>query len=482
MDPGARASSRCATRRSLHQSGRCERGLLRSGTVTSQFELPLFDSEFVPAQDKLEAVTRIAQLTGAAPERLGPGSKERKSALTGLANGLGLDVDATTTKPQLARTMTERLGGSWDHECESIGHTITLVGLNRLLEFAEAEVERRKRARPKQDDFIPARSKLEAVTRIASLTGAPEQDLGPGSKERKSALVNLAVDLTLDVHLDANKHELGRQIATALGEAWDSTCQSTGQTVTLIGLNRILRGASARRRTSRRFRSTHEEGSALARSLSVALERHLDGRTCVEEMRAAEHRQWAQDEWLGFYFEFVGLPTLLNAYSGGPVKIGNTVFDYALDAVWDLKAHALLDSRGRSSNSAPLNDASAMESCLESGRALGFLVLSGKFTYDDGEFRQWQRELRATAGKVAVPRAGAPRAKRASKPAFEAMRVDALVVPDTASLDRGLEMKVFTQMRQGRQSSGAPRPPKYSVNLPRAAEAGFVTNSYEVVH
>lgn len=454
------------------------------GSVTSQIQLSLFGSAdgvaFVPAQDKLEAVTRIAQLTGASPEKLGPGSKERRSALTGLATGLGLAVESAQTKPLLARGITEQLGGAWGSDCESTGNTITLVGLNRLLQSAEAEVERRRRARAERDDFVPARSKLEAVTRLASLTGAPEQDLGPGSKERKSVLTNLVSDLGLDVQPSASKHELGRQIAASLNTTWDSACQSRGQTLTITGLNRILRAASARLRTTRRFRSAGEEGSALARTLSQALKRHLDGCTSIAEMRAAEHRQWAQDEWLGFYFEFLGLPALLNAYSGGPIKVDNTVFDYALDAVWDLKAHALLDSRGGRSNTAPLNDAGAMESCLASGRSLGFLILSGEFTYDRGEFRQWQRDQRTAAGKGAARRVAQPRAKRASKPSFTAIRVDALVIPDASALERALDERIFTAMKQGRQTSGAPRRPKYSVNLKRASAAGLVVASHEV--
>ncbi len=94
--------------------------------------------------------------------------------------------------------------------------------------------------------FVPARNKLEVVTRISALTDSPKEVLGPGSKERKSVLVNLATALDLGVNLKANKPDLGAEIAEALGVEWDDTCWSAGHTLTLIGLNNILRGAEAR--------------------------------------------------------------------------------------------------------------------------------------------------------------------------------------------------------------------------------------------
>ena len=87
---------------------------------------------------------------------------------------------------------------------------------------------------------------MEVVTRIAALTDAPKETLGPGSKERKSVLVNLADRLGLNVDFKASKPDLGAQIAEALGVEWDYTCWSAGHTLTLVGLNNILFGAERR--------------------------------------------------------------------------------------------------------------------------------------------------------------------------------------------------------------------------------------------
>lgn len=56
--------------------------------------------------------------------------------LINLANGLHLGVDVSGTKQQIGRQIAELLGGSWTSRCESVGQTITLFGLNLLLELA----------------------------------------------------------------------------------------------------------------------------------------------------------------------------------------------------------------------------------------------------------------------------------------------------------------------------------------------------------
>lgn len=98
---------------------------------------------FQPATNKLEAVTRISDLTNAGPQVLGPGSKERKSVLINLAIGLGITFSHEFTKQELAAHLARRLGRNWLAEYESVGQTITLSGLNLLLEAATEAVQER---------------------------------------------------------------------------------------------------------------------------------------------------------------------------------------------------------------------------------------------------------------------------------------------------------------------------------------------------
>jgi hypothetical protein len=430
-------------------------------------------TDFVPARSKLEAVSRISALTHSPPETLGPGSKERKSVLVNLAQGLDLNIDTSATKVDLAADIAAAIGANWDESCWSVGQTITLDGLNRLLEAGEEWLSWRRDASRSAlfeliggpTEFVPARSKLEAVSRISALTRSPPETLGPGSKERKSVLVSLARGLGLSVDTGKSKPELGEQIAAALGVTWDQSCWSAGQTITLDGLNILLHGAEARVARPAEpgyFLSVRDEASALVTALVDALPEHMDGRECVAEMQAADYLQWAQDEWVGFYFEYVGLPALINAFGGGPQQINSTRFDYGLGHAWDLKAHMAF------SGDAPLNDQSAVEVAVTESGGLGFLVLTGDVEYDDGDFRAWQREFRLAHGKVPRKRDTPPKYTRKSKVAFRPAMVEAFFIPDHEALRSAIGSGIINVMKQGKQVSGRARSPKYSMDLVKA--------------
>lgn len=92
---------------------------------------------------------------------------------------------------------------------------------------------------------MAARSKLEATARMYELAGEPVEPLGPGSKEKRSALEALGRAVGLDVTEARSKAACGRQIAVRLEVVWDSACHSAGDTITLIGMNRLLDGYDA---------------------------------------------------------------------------------------------------------------------------------------------------------------------------------------------------------------------------------------------
>lgn len=91
-------------------------------------------SPFLPAQNKLEVVARISALTNSGPESLGPGSKERKSVVINLAAGFKIPVNEKDTKQEIARKIANYFGRHWSSDYESVGQTLTLKGLNLLLE------------------------------------------------------------------------------------------------------------------------------------------------------------------------------------------------------------------------------------------------------------------------------------------------------------------------------------------------------------
>jgi 5-methylcytosine-specific restriction protein A len=92
--------------------------------------------KFRAAKDKKDAVERLGVYATGTPSSLGPGSKEHKNLLVDLARALGLEIDEDATKQELAKYISRAYGRSWLPEYESEGQTITLAGLNQLLEIA----------------------------------------------------------------------------------------------------------------------------------------------------------------------------------------------------------------------------------------------------------------------------------------------------------------------------------------------------------
>lgn len=430
--------------------------------------------DFLPAGSKAEAVARLYALAGAAPEPLGPGSTEKKSVLVAVARSLNLLVDTGATKPILGSQIARSLGAEWTPRAWSSGSTITLHGLNTLLEAVTFDLHQRAVRSDIEEALAeelgigglrPARSKLEAVNRISALTRSGPQSLGPGSKERKSVLVNLATGLRLDVDTGLNKPELGAAIAGRLGVAWSPRAWSAGHTITLVGLNALLAGGERRlgllgQGPADAFGTPREEAEALLAVLADAIDTTWDGRRCVETMRDSEFRHWRQTEWIGWHFEYVGIAALVNAFGGGPRRIRNTSFDYSLRTTWDLKAH----STG-GENAAILNDLDAIEAGLTEPSGLGFIVLTGDPDFSgSGAFDAWHRAQRG-AGP-------AHERSRELKSGFTPLRLDAYHLKDSPTLDATKRRGEFAIMAQGRQPDGSARKPKLKIRFAAANAPG----------
>lgn len=433
------------------------------------------DDTFLPAKSKAEAVARLYAVAGATPEPLGPGSTEKKSVLTAVASRFDLPVDRDARKEVLGGQIAHALGAAWSTRSWSRGSTITLLGLNTLLEAATHEIARTaRRTSPFEqglldllelDGFRPARSKLEAVNRISALTGSGPESLGPGSKERKSVLINLATNLAPHLSTGESKTRLGHALAQELGVGWTQASFSSGETITLTGLNALLAGAERRlgvlgRPVAETFTTPGAEADAILAVLADAISTCWDARECVEKMREADFAHWKQTEWIGWQLEFVGIPALVNAFGGGPRKVLNTSFDYGLRSTWDLKARS--EGKGPSS---PLNDLDAVHACLDEGGGLGFVVLSGTPDYSAStEFDSWHRRERG-AGP-------AHERSRPLKSGFAPTTLDAFHLPDRAALDDATARGDYSTMQQGRQQSGSARKPKLQIKMQNATRPG----------
>lgn len=93
--------------------------------------------------------------------------------------------------------------------------------------------------------YVGPASKAEAAARMYLLAGRPVEPLGPGSKEKKSALVALGAAVGLDLVDVPGKTECGRLIAQHVGAEWGSDCHSAGDTITGRGMARLVDSAVA---------------------------------------------------------------------------------------------------------------------------------------------------------------------------------------------------------------------------------------------
>jgi hypothetical protein len=450
---------------------------------------------FIPAESPNEAIARIFALTGAQAQGRG-----EKRALLALRDALGVDVDVARTNAVLGARLAEALSVPWRAEDYTIRNKVNLAGLNVLLEAAAQRYQLGALAQvratlpqtltgPQWQTFSPAVSKIEAVTRIAGLTGAPAEWLGPGSKEHKSALTNLADRLLPGVEVDrSSKTRLGRSLAHRLDVQWTDACYSTGETISLEGLNTILAGAE--RRSGRlgvsgveMLATPEAEGAALAAALNDGWKAEAwEARRSIEWMLKEGVRGANENEWQGWYFEARGREVLNSAFPPNrrPVraKYGNTTFDYSLNYVWDLKAHTEEQvfpvSKRRTSGHAQmiLNDEAAIRACVAE-QGLGFLTLGGSALMDeDREFVAWHRAFKAAHGvRSARSNSGLSRLRKAF---FTPLHVEAFWIANSAALDAAVASGSILVQRQGRQpprrfgEAGAQRRTKMAMQLTRA--------------
>lgn len=313
-----------------------------------------------------------------------------------------------------------------------------------------------------------ATSKLDAVNRISDLTGSGPESLGPGSKERRSVFENLYRGLGYgEPPSSQSKPRLAGAILERLGGVWDDSCWSSGYTVTLEGLNRLLLLASIRLgvRSAQSPPPAREAAlllDHLARELRApeAIAAHAwPGRASIERMLAAGYRHARHTEWAGWFFEFLALDSLIEEFGGGPHVVEPVTFDYKANHIWDLKTH----SRSRE-EVLLLNDQRAINTAVAEQGGLGFIVLHGDPSFEgEPEFWRWHKQMRAgrplsDADLIRAP--SSRRLKTSFRPlALEAYWLDADALRDTS---------VLRPFRQGKQADGSPRQPKYKLHLKQA--------------
>lgn len=92
--------------------------------------------------------------------------------------------------------------------------------------------------------IVTRTSKEELIQEISMMLGVPSPRLSTGSTEPKEIFLLINELLGLAIPKNFQKPEMAQQIVELSGGTWSSDCESTGGTVTHLGLERVRNAVS----------------------------------------------------------------------------------------------------------------------------------------------------------------------------------------------------------------------------------------------
>lgn len=184
-----------------------------------------------------------------------------------------------------------------------------------------------------------------------------------------------------------------------------------------------------------------------------------DGKACVLELKEADYN-WKQMEWWAFYFEFKCFALKASGFDMPGRRYGNVGFDATRKVNWDLKSKAIKSDDHR----AILNDMQAMEHSIEENGEHGVVIALCDVEYNDEDrsFQRWHSELKGGLSNYEKGRRKRTSISRYRKTKAVLTELLVLRFHETDLSELGV-------MRQGRNSNGNPRNPKYMLDLEEAA-------------
>ena len=199
------------------------------------------------------------------------------------------------------------------------------------------------------------------------------------------------------------------------------------------------------------------DDAAIAKPLLEPFPRFWDGKECVLALKDADY-QWRQMEWIGWYFEWKCRGYLAECFSIPGDRLGNVEFDSKRSINWDFKAKAIKSD----SHDAILNDCEAIDAAISGDGAYGVIMalLDVEYNDENRSFQQWHTELKGGLSKYEIERKARTSVTRFRK--TSAVLQEILFLAFDVS-----DAPAISIHRQGRNSDGSPRRPKYAVNLER---------------
>ena len=218
--------------------------------------------------------------------------------------------------------------------------------------------------------------------------------------------------------------------------------------------------------------SQKEEAIQILKILEKYFPKRFDGKESILWLHK-HTTQRRQDEWAAFFFEEYCFPLLTNFLGGwkGPRITKDKRFDYQREYVWDLKLESNFDKNGKPSDWIILNDKDATNRIINIEAGIGFIIANASFSFDiDGKLRKWRMGLE----KKPKRRTGLGKT-RILKKNGKITNLKAVIIKDRKQIEQGINEKWMGVFRQGRNSDGSPRRPKYKLNLKKIPSKYVIT-------
>lgn len=197
------------------------------------------------------------------------------------------------------------------------------------------------------------------------------------------------------------------------------------------------------------------EDVALLRERASRFPIEWDGRSCTLEMK--EHGgRWRDMEWIGWYFEYLCRLHFKEVLTMPSERCRRCRFDGFRSVNWDFKAKAIKSDDHR----AILNDKDSMDLSIDRYGAHGLVLALLDVEYNDENraFQRWHTKLKGGKSQYELQREQRTAVSRYRKTRATLTEILLLrITPKNRSL--------LAVHRQGRNSNGKPRPPKYMLDL-----------------
>lgn len=217
-----------------------------------------------------------------------------------------------------------------------------------------------------------------------------------------------------------------------------------------------------------------EEGLEILKVLDQYFPKRFDGEDSIQWLHRFSNQK-KQDEWAAFFFQEYSFPLLTRFLGGwkGPRITKSSRFDYQREYVWDIKLEANHNINGKPSQWTILNDIRSTNRVIDLESGIGLVIANADFTYDkDGTLRKWREKLEGRESREIV------KGTRILKKAGQITDLKAIFIPDAKEVQNGMKKGWFGIFKQGRNSNGKPREPKYMIKISDVPPE-FITNLKE---